>query len=466
MSISQTLARFVAATDRAALGEREVTAAKEAISDCIGCMVAGSRTEVGEIVRRVAQATSPDGSATVVGSERRIGPQAAALANGAAAHALDYDDILWTLYGHPSVAILPATLAVAETVGASGSEVIMAYAIGVEIAGKLGRWVNPQHYEHGWHSTATIGVIGATAAVAKLYRLDERQIAMALGVAASEACGVRQNFGSMTKPFHAGDAARGAVLAVELARAGMTSSVQAFEGEFGWLDTLNARTSPTADELQAVLGQPWELVEPGIVLKRYPACGCTHCALDAMIALKNEYGFSADEIESIDCAAHPLAKKVLLHPRPRTGLEGKFSMEYCLAVAAIDGRAGRRHFELPWVADPRVAALLPRITFQTSNDLAATASADAVPAEVTVRVGGRTLRRKVTVPSGDPRNPMTPAERREKFLDCTDGIVAADRAGRLWADLERLDSVPELTSLMAALRESCAGAVAPRGGVR
>lgn len=452
MTISETLAHFVATTEFCALSAAEVTAAKVAISDCIGCMIAGSITDAGTIVRRVAEASSPDGAATVIGGSRGLSAQAAALANGAAAHALDYDDILWTLYGHPSASILSSALAVAETAGASGRDLILAYAIGVEIIGKLGRSVNPLHYEHGWHATASIGVIGAAAACARLLGLNRGQIAMALGIAASGACGVRRNFGTMTKPFHAGNAARGGVLAAELAREGFTSDLTAFEGEFGWAHTLNARSVPKTEELREKLGKPWELSEPGIVLKRYPACGGTHCALDAMIALKKDHQLDLNEIEKIVCHASPFAKKVLLYPRPKTGLEGKFSMEFCLAVAAIEGQAGLRHFDDKWVSDPRVASLLQRISFESRADLEPDISADAVPAEVTVHARGQTFSRKVLVPSGDPRNPMTAAQRLEKFLACTGGIVADSDANRLFADFERLDQCQQLGALVTPLR--------------
>ena len=452
-TISQVLARFVTGATIEKLGPEAVSTAKKTISDCIGCIVAGAATETGAIVRRVAEASSAEGKATVAGGQRRLTAQAAALANGTAAHALDYDDILWTLYGHPSVTILSASLAIAESAGASGKDLILAYAIGVEVGGKLGRWANPRHYEHGWHATATIGVIASTAACARLMRLTEAQTAMALGIAASEACGVRRNFGTMTKPFHAGNAARGAVLACELAREGFTSDLTAFEGEFGWAKTLLARSFPSPEELAGVLGQPWELMEPGIVIKRYPACGGTHCALDAMIAIRRENQLKPSEIEKIVCDASPFARKVLLYPRPTTGLEGKFSMEYSLAIAAIEGVAGLRQYEDQAVRDPRVQELLPRITFQSRADLEPDVSADAVPAEVTVHARGRTFTKKVLFPSGDPRNPMTTEERREKFMGCTVGIVASQAdAAELFESFERLDDAVQIGPLLEPLR--------------
>ena len=439
MTVSETLSAFITSTEYSALGASQITAAKKAISDCLGCTIAGSATVAGRVVRRVAERSSARGAATLIGGKYSLSPQAAALANGTAAHALDYDDILWTQYGHPSATVWSAALAVGEDVGASGSDVIAAYAIGVQINGKLGRLANPLHYAHGWHATASIGVIGATAAAAKLMRLTAPQTAMALGTAASGACGIRRNFGTMSKPFHAGNAARAGVLAAELAQEGFTSDLTAFEGDFGWARTLNARSMPSAEELGTQLGSSWELDTPGIVLKRYPACGATHCALDALIAIKKENQLDFSEMDKIICDASPFAKTVLLYPRPQTALEGKFSMEFSLAVAAIEGQAGLLQYEDHWVRDPRVLALLDRIVFQSRADLEPDISADAVPAEVSVHARGKIFRRKVLLPSGDPRNPMTTDERREKFLSCLAGEHSAETGMRLFDNFERLE---------------------------
>ncbi len=452
MTVSETLSAFITSTDYSSLGAGQVIAAKQAISDCLGCTVAGSTTATSEIIRRVAERSSAPGAATVIGGARPLSAQAAALTNGTAAHALDYDDILWTQYGHPSSTVWSAALAVGEEAGVSGQDVILAYAIGVQVNGKLGRLVNPGHYAHGWHATASIGVIGAAAAVASLMRLTPRQTAMALGIAASEACGVRRNFGTMTKPFHAGNAARGGVLAAELAREGFTSDLTAFEGDFGWAKTLNARSVPLAEELQTQLAASWELDEPGIVFKRYPACGATHCALDAIIAIKTENQLEASEMEQIICDASPFAKTVLLYPRPRTALEGKFSMEFSLAVAAVEGQAGLLQYQDHWVSDPRVLAVLERLVFQSRADLEPDVSADAVPAEVTVHARGQVFRRKVLVPSGDPRNPMTTRERREKFNGCLAGTYPPEAARQLFDNFERLEGFASVGNALQPLK--------------
>lgn len=451
MTVSETLSAFITSTSYSSLGDSQITAAKKAISDCLGCTIAGSATAAGAMVRQVAERSSARGAATVIGGTISLSPQAAALVNGTAAHALDYDDILWAQYGHPSATVWSAAQAVGEAVNASGRDVILAYAIGVQINGTLGRFANPLHYAHGWHATASIGVIGATAAAAKLMRLTAQQTAMALGTAASEACGVRRNFGTMTKPFHAGNAARGAVLAAELAHEGFTSDLTAFEGDFGWAKTLNARSMPPAEELGRQLNASWMLDTPGIVLKRYPACGATHCALDALIAIKKENQLDFSEMEKIICDASPFAKTVLLYPRPKTALEGKFSMEFSLAVAAIEGQAGLRQYEDHWATDPRVLALLDRIVFQSRADLEPDISADAVPAEISVHARGKVFRRKVLVPSGDPRNPMTTDERREKFLGCLAGRHSLETALQLFDNFERLDGFANLRESLQPL---------------
>ena len=456
MTVTEALATFVLEAKYEDLTHADISGARAAISDCIGCAIAGAATSTGWITRRVAEASSCDGAATVIGGTRRLSAQAAALANGTAGHALDYDDVLWTQYGHPSVTVLPAALAVAETVGSSGRDLLLAYAIGVEVIGKLGRAANPQHYEHGWHSTSTIGVIGAAAACARLMQLTPKQTAMALGIAASESNGVRRNFGTMTKPFHAGNAARGAVLAAELAREGFTSDLRAIEGEVGWAKVLLARSMPPTADWLAALGRPWEVGAPGIVLKRYPACACTHCALDALLSIIREHGITHTEIEQIHCDASPLSKKVLIYSRPATGLEGKFSMEFSLAVAAVEGKAGLAQYVDCWTSDPRVQALLPKISFFARDDLAPEVSADAVPAEVIVHARGQRFTRKVLVPSGDPRNPMGPADRREKFLGCAADVLPHTTAAALFEELEVLEQAPHARSVLALLRNDAA----------
>lgn len=461
MSLTSVLADFVHRTDAGAIPASALARAREAAVDCLGCMLAGAATETARIVTDVAIAEGGRGKATLIGTTKRASVQGAALVNGVSGHALDYDDINWSMIGHPSVAILPAALAVAEANGRSGRDLVAAFALGVEITAKLGRWANPGLYEHGWHATSAIGTMGAATAAAKLIGLNAGQTAMALGIAASEATGLRRNFGSMTKPFHAGNAARAGVMAAELAQRGFTADPAALEGRFGWFDAFNARAKPTDAELAAQLGQPWDVEEPGIALKLYPACGATHCAIDAMLELKRETRFDAKDVASIQCDSHPLAAKVLLHARPRTGLEGKFSMQFCLAVAAVDGQPGLRHFTERWTADPRVTRLVERVTFEPRANLAQSPSVDAIPSEVTIALNdGRRFNRLVTVSSGDPRKPMSTEARAIKFRDCAAYVMAPKAAAMAWDALEALENAPDTAILTARLKGKPRGTAA------
>jgi 2-methylcitrate dehydratase PrpD len=455
-TLTGVLARF--ATE-AEVPEEAAAASRPAVIDCLGCILAGAAEESGRIMGAALAAEGAGGQATLLGTAQRAGPRDAALANGLAAHALDYDDISWPLYGHPSVAILPAAFALAEETGADLGALLEAYAVGVEVAAKIGRWANPDLYLHGWHATGVIGALGAAAAAARMLGLDDRAAAHALGIAASGSAGLRRNFGSMTKPLHAGRAAETGVLAARLAAGGYTANDEALEGRFGFFETFGGRALPRPDALAESLGAPWEAVDPGIVLKRYPSCGATHCALDALLALRARHGFGHDAIAEIVCGAERLATRVLQFPRPGTGLEGKFSMHFCLAVAAVDGPPGLRHFTPAWVSDARVRALLPSITLSDREDLGSGVN-DAVPAcvEVVLRDGTR-LCETVTVPAGDPRKPMSDDDRRRKFLECAAAALDPAAADAAWEALAAATPRTPARALAAAM--SAAPAAVP-----
>ena len=450
-TLSQTIAEFVVSP---AVPADAIEKSSVAIADTIGCALAGTTEEGTAILRRTLAGRKNWGSATVIGTGERMSPREAALINGTAAHALDFDDINWTLYGHPSVAVLPAALAVAEDTGASGKALIEAYAIGVEVAAKIGRFANPGLYVHGWHATCAIGSLGAAAAVARLLKLDAKATAYALGIAASMSAGVRRNFGSMVKPFHAGRAGETGVLAGELAKGGFDSDPEALEGRFGFFQVFSARSTPTSAEMAAVLGKPWDVVDPGIVIKRYPACGATHCAIDAILELRDEHRFTDKDIAEIRVGAEPLALKVLLHARPKTGLEGKFSMQFCAAIAAVDGVPRLAHFAEKWVTDKRVTDLIERTKVYDRTDLGGPVN-DAVPAAVDIVLkDGRTLSRTVSVPLGDPRNPMSERELAGKFVGCATPVLGESKAKAAWEALGRLDRFASMDDMRPALAAS------------
>lgn len=445
MTLARSIAEFV---HGASVPDDVRAAAHIAVVDCIGCILAGAATSTTQTLVKALGDTS--GPATLLGLGRTASIREAALVNGTAAHALDYDDVNWSLYGHPSVAILPTLLAIAEVENPTYAELLDAYALGVEVAGKLGRWTNPALYLRGWHATSAVGVIGAAAGAARLMKLSGEETMRAMAASASMAAGIRENFGTMVKPFHAGRAAEAGVLAASLARAGFTASEKALDGRYGFFNVLTTEKQPSPEQMLAELGQPWDCLSPGIVLKRYAACGATHCALDAALALRAELAFAPEDVAEIRCGSDPFALKVLQYHKPRTGLEGKFSMQFCLALAALEGQPRLTHFTDRWATSPAVVDLVSRVVVEDRTDLGM-GFQDAVPAEVEIHLrDGRRASRVVHVPSGDPRNPMDESERRAKFLDCVSEILPDGQA--LWERVQGMDAKASAAPVIVSMR--------------
>src|SRR5438034_9877544 len=272
-----------------------------AVCDTVGVILAGAPEAAADIIRRTIVAESR-GHCRVLGTGVCASPSDAAFANGVAAHAHDYDDMCFVSMAHPSCALVPAALAAAELAGGSGREVLDAYVAGFELECRLGLVMNPRHYhERGWHCTSSIGTLGAAAAASRLLGLDAPSTVHALGIAASLACGLKENIGSMVKPLHAGMAARNGVMAARLAKAGFTASEQSLDGPQGYLAAMDSQKPPSAlAEATGDLGSRWEIVDTGVTVKLYPSCAATHPPLDALLGLKRRHNFAAADIAAID----------------------------------------------------------------------------------------------------------------------------------------------------------------------
>src|SRR5689334_6758448 len=336
MTATARLAEFVVKTSLRDCPEAAIVQVRRAALDTLGVMLAGAAEPVAAAVRSVARVEGGTPLCTVVGTSMRAPATWAALANGTAAHAHDFDDTNFALLGHPSAPLLAAALACAEAEPADGAAVALAYLIGFELSVTLGLALNPDHYTRGWHATSSIGTIGSAAAAASLLGLDPTQTRHALGVAASLASGLKENFGSMTKPFHAGHAARNGVFAAMLAREGFTSSDTALDGTQGYAAAFG-QTKLGAGAFEA-LGHEWQILASGIAVKPYPSCALTHSAIDALLALRAEHALGADQVEDIEVGVNHVVPEVLRHNRPATGLEKKFSMQFCAAEALATGR--------------------------------------------------------------------------------------------------------------------------------
>ena len=318
MRVTSMLAEFIGKSRFEDCPPAAVDAARRAITDCLGVMLAGSTEPAARIVQAVAQAEGGTPLCTIVGTGRRTGGVWAALANGTAAHALDFDDTNFAMMGHPSAPVLAAALAAGELGLATGQDLVHAFLLGFEVETTVAEVINPAHYEHGWHATCTLGTLGAAAAASRLLGLDIAQTATALAVAASQASGLKENFGTMTKPFHAGHAARSGVLAALLAREGWTASEQAIEGPQGYLHAFSAgRREPAA---LTTLGAPWKITTTGVAVKPYPSCACTHSIIDGALELRRTHDLQPLQIASVVIGVNKAVPNILIHSDPKNGL--------------------------------------------------------------------------------------------------------------------------------------------------
>lgn len=424
--LTQAFAAFIRSATLEAMPAPVRAEAQRAIVDCLGGALAGVREPVASHAASLAGEGA--GPCTLWGRARRASARDAALINGCAAHAHALDDTNESMRGHPSAPIVPAVLALGEELGATGDALIAAYVAGVEVAAKLGRAVNDRHSQLGWHTTCTLGAVGAAAACARLLGLDATRTAHALGIAASTAGGLRVNFGSMTKPLHAGLAAHNGVLAARLAEAGVSASAQALEGHEGFL-ALFCGDGAQPDRALAALGQPFELAQPGIVYKRYPTCSLMHALVDMAIEAHAQGGPGLAGAGRIRCGISARLDAARRKAWPGSGMEAKFHVEYCVAVALLGGTQGLPDFVDAALARPGVRALAQRIEVVTGMDFP---DGNGDFAELHIEADGRTLfHGRRAKPRGHPSQPLSDAEHRDKFMGCAGPALGAERAAVL-----------------------------------
>lgn len=419
--------------------------AKDAIADMIGCALLGAPTDTTSI----ALATAPSqGSCLVLGRRLRLGRLEAAYVNAASGHALDYDDTSKSLSGHPTVIIVPALLPLAEMRGSSGAEFLDAYIVGVETATRIARGVNFHHYEKGWHPTATLGIFGATAACARLLGLSAAQLAHALGAAASLASGVKANFGTQTKPLHAGFAARNGLFAALLAAEGVTASADALEHPQGFLEVFNGAGNHNAARMLENWGAPLDLLAPGISIKKYPCVYSVHGAIDAAIELHNRERLEADRIASVTVRMH--RRRLLPHVRnaATSALNAKFSMPYAVARGLVNGAVTLAHFEDEALHDPKVMRIMGLIGVEEHED-----DGNDYGAEVFVTLAdGSRLVATVASPLGrGPEAPLPDGMLRAKYADCAAHSLTPAGIETSFDMLMRLEEIGDIAELTGAI---------------
>ncbi|MCC7484598.1 MAG: MmgE/PrpD family protein [Burkholderiales bacterium] len=438
--------------------------ARVGILDTVGVTLAGANEDTTRIPRGILVRGAGGGPSLVFGEPARVSPLDAALVNGVASHALDFDDCNNTIGGHPSAPILPGLIALADEIGASGREFIAAYVAGFETECKIATGVHFHHYMHGWHPTATLGVFGAAAACAKLMQLPAGGIATALAIAASLASGIKANFGTMTKPLHVGHCARNGLFAALLARDGFTANANAFEHKQGFFNVFNGAGNYDAAKILPAWGRPFDIVEPGIAVKQYPCCGSTHSALDAALGLAREHRPAPGDIERIDVWTHARRLEHTNRADPKSALDAKFSVQYCVARAFTDRTITIGHFEGREYDDPAVRRLVARV-HAAPYTTAQFPAENHFGAEVRVLLrGGTALSAKVDQAFGrTSANPLPAALLREKFGNCAGRALPAERVALLYSAIqgfENLADVRELTAIIAGEGASSRAAAA------
>ncbi len=444
------LAAFVAECPAEAVTDKARQEVKRAVLDVLGTALAGANEEVGALARRFVESENASGPAGVLGSGLRTSSALAAWANGTLAHALDFDDVGLGV-GHPSVVVVPVALAVAEETNASGSDFVGAIALGYEAASRVGTAAGWTPYRRGYHGTSIYGVFGAAAATGRLLRLTPAELRNAFGIAASQAGGLRANFGTMTKPLHAGVTCQTGVVASRLAKMGWTANPDILESAVGFGPVIAGRSLDESSGITSDLGGTLA-IERGVDIKKFPCCYLNHAALDAFLGVMKEHGLSGRDVAQIQVDGSWMLNEVLLYPTPATGLQGKFSLQYNLAAALLDGGVTRATFADARAADPELRATLPRVIVNAHEEW----PRPLFSVRLTVStVRGETIIREQDSIKGQATDPLSWDELAVKFRDNAASVLGAEaieRAIDAVADLDRLESVKPLVDLLVGQR--------------
>jgi 2-methylcitrate dehydratase PrpD len=465
MSLLQSLAERIHAFGSSDVTKPALHLARTAIIDTIGVMLAGSVEPCTTNLLRAPGVADAPGPCTIAGTPRKTSALDAAFINGTASHALDYDDFSQPMGGHQSVPLVAPLLAVAEQKHLSGAALLTSYIIGIETEIRLARAVNFHHYDKGWHPTATIGIFGTTAAVGHLRRLEPPRLTTALAISASFASGLKANFGTMVKPLHVGQTARNGLLAVLLAEAGYDANPTALEHQQGFLNAFNGPGTYHPDRLFADWADPLEITSPTMGLKQFPCCGSTHPAIAMMLLLRQEEGITAEDVACVEIMPHPRRLPHTDNPDPQTPLAAKFSIQYVVARALLDGSVRLSHFEGTAHLDPAIRRIMGR-TITRPHPHMADDAADQFGAEIRLTLhSGKILSRRIDGLIGrGGDNPMSSQELWEKFQDCARRALPKQDLLPLFERLESLDKVADVGDLMRLLaKRALPAAAAPAG---
>lgn len=435
MTITKGLAEYIHNTTYADIPKEIHRFVKLCILDWIGVTLGGSREPVSDILLDLIDIVGGNKHATILGKGVKTNLLLAALANGTMSHALDFDDTLKDSGIHPSVCLAPAALSVAEYKKASGKDLITAFVIGFEIAARIGLSAGSGHYDHGWHATSTIGRFSATASAAKLLGLSPEQIVNALGITGTQMSGLREVFGTMSKPFHAGKAAMDGVLSAALARRNFDSSHEIFEGRFG----LKNVYAPHADTNQILAGLGTEYHIKKVAFKPYASALATHSTIQAIETIKKEDKITAKEVQHIQIEFGELPFSVVNRKNPQKMLEGKFSVYHCAALAFIKGRVTRDMFTIEALSEPDIIAFRDKVSVLLNPNLTQFETIITVTTHQ-----GKTVKKHIQEPKGSPEVPLTFFEIKGKFIDLAATVISKENAENI---IEKIRILPELDDI-------------------
>lgn len=472
-SLTAYVAEFIVGTHASDIPADVMHLGKRSILDGIGLALAGSVAESGHIVRKYLRSlgcATTKGS-TVIGSSMKLPACFAAFANGVAIHADDYDDTqlavakdrVYGLLTHPTAPALPPVLAIGERDGRTGRDVLTAYQIAVEVETKISEAINPRHYQDGFHSTATVGAIAAGAGAARLLGFNHEQTRRTLAIAASQAAGLRENFGTMTKPFHAGRACESGVIAAELARLGFTATPIILEAGRGFFKAAGGGYDPQA--IDGKLGNPWTFAFPGVSIKPHPSGSLTHPGMGLMLNLILDHNIKPVEIKQVSVGVNRQNVNALIHNRPTNELQAKFSMQFCMAILLLRRKAGLAEFTGEVVNRPDVKAMIEKIDYGVHPEAEA-AGYEKMTTLIDIDLtDGRRISGRADFGKGSPANPMSDDELATKFRECAAwGRLPRANAEKVITavfNLEKLKNVRELTKLLQTGARSHSQAKSP-----
>jgi 2-methylcitrate dehydratase PrpD len=457
-NLTSRVAEFVVKTQLLDIPGETIELGKKSILDGLGLALSGSKAETAKLVQQYVKSLGcGPGGASVLGFGVKMAVRFAALANGISIHVDDYDDTqlasakdrVYGLLVHPTVCVLPAALATAEVGSVSGKELLVAYQVGVEVECKIAEAISPRHYEDGFHSTGTCGVFGSTSACARLKGLDAIHTARALAIAASQAAGLRENFGTMMKPFQAGHATESGVVAADFAALGWTGAEQILEAERGFFHAYGGTYDPSV--IAERLGKPWTLQDPGVSIKPFPSGSLTHPGMTELLRLIRTNSIRAADVAQVEVGTNHNMLNTLIHHRPTNGLQAKFSMEFCMAILLLDGKADQTKFTDAVANRPDVQEMIERVRFYTDPE-AEKAGYDKMTTILKITMkDGRVISGRADFGKGSPANPMSYDEVAEKFLGCAAfaewPISKANQVIEMVRKLEDVSDVRTMTAL-------------------